>query len=123
MQFRKLDHSCHSYHTLSVGVIKDYYRDFVEHFERSASRGFGWIPNKPLDVCALVSPLDPPQQRSRAASSAASDVSEAISKRQIQGLLRHGTTIEYTYFVSQWWPVHDISLWFISNTYRLLPAT
>ena len=96
MQFRQKDYSCRSYHTLNIEVITEYYSDFVEHFERSASRGFGWIPNKLLDVCAFVCPLDPPQHRSRAASSAASDVSEVISKRQCRGLLRHGTPKEYT---------------------------
>ena len=83
MQSRQKDHSCRSYHTLNIEVIMEYFSDFVEHFERSASHGFGWIPYKLLEVYAFVCPLDPPQHRSRAAPSAASDVPGVISKRQI----------------------------------------
>ena len=106
MRFRKYDHSCHSYRTLNISVIKEYYSDFVEQFEMSASHGFGWIPHKQLEVYAFVCPLGPTQH----SSSAASGVPEVISKRQCQGSFRHSTTKEHTYFIYQWWPVHVISL-------------
>ena len=75
MRFRKYDHSCHSYRTLNISVIKEYYSDFVEQFEMSASHGFGWIPHKQLEVYAFVCPLGPTQH----SSSAASGVPEVIS--------------------------------------------
>ena len=62
-----------SYQVRQNTSVIQYYGDLVEHFKRSVNGGFGKMANKLLQVCALVCPLDPPQHRSSAVSSAASD--------------------------------------------------